>query len=164
MTKNIVQPTNLAGTGFNRDLNEFRRMSSKSVPFLGILLVAFQATQSSPTNLVNRTNGVVFEFNTTIQINRTDFTELNCIARNSMEAFACSNISQISCLAGDFGEVRSCSVSNEDSLFFGTSVVNEISVCNDNAQIKGNCHLIFSPELSNSKSVGQTISQILSFV
>lgn len=125
--------------------------------FAGFFLVAFQTTQSSPINSVDRNSSIIFKLNETIQINGTDFNELNCVAKNPKEAFACSIINEVTCLTERFGEIKSCSVSNDDSLLFGSSVTNETIVCNDDT--RDNCRLIFSPELSNLASSDQMIGQ-----
>lgn len=104
----------------------FKRMLGKIFLLLGLLLINFQPTQSSPINFIRQNNSIVFKLNRT--------------------TFACS----ITCLTGRFGEMKSCSVSNGDSLL--TPVVNETIVWfNGDIQIKDNCGLIFSPEFERKR-------------
>ena len=122
------------------------KMCSKSVLLLGLLLISFRAVQSDPiSDPISKSiqeESIVFELNKTVQVNGSDFKELNCIAHDSSTS-KCLTITEVTCWK-ELGQIRSCSVSNKNSPFFSSSIVNRTVFCNDTKEIKGNCRLIFS--------------------
>ena len=116
----------------------------KSVLLLGLLLVVFRPTQGNP---ISQENSIVFRLTNTIQINGTGLSELDCISPNSLIRKLCSNITEVTCQK-ELDQTRSCLVSNEDSIYFNTLVVNQKIECNNANQIKNKCRLTFSPDPS----------------
>ena len=120
----------------------------KSLLIINFLLIAIQLVHCGPVKgngtLSSENELITFDLINTVQINGTDFNELNCIAKSSLDRKACANITQVTCEEVSIGEVRSCSVSNDDSIFVNSSVSNEALVCADANQTKNNCYLRFS--------------------
>ena len=136
-------------------------MCPSSVLFLGLLAVAQVAScvpaKNSASHSISENNLITFTLNSSVRINGTDFVELNCTSQNSLVRKACANITQVTCQAERFGRVSSCLVSNEDSIFFNSSIANETLVCNQANQTKGNCYLVFFPDqLGSSRKVGHS--------
>lgn len=135
-------------------------MWSKSL-LLANLLMAVQVAHCMPaknneTLSTAAAKLITFQLNNTVRINGTDFGELNCKSQNSLARKSCANITEVTCQEKQFGKVNSCLVSNEDSIFFNTSIINQTLVCNHanlHNQTKSNCYLIFSPG-ETSKSIG----------
>ena len=109
---------------------------------LGHLLVAFRV-ESHP---VQTRDSIVFKSNKLVRINGTDFSELNCTAHDLPSSKLCSNITEITCQS-ELDQIKSCRVSNEDSIFLDAAIINRRIVCNDSGHIQSNCRLIFSPDL-----------------
>ena len=108
------------------------------------------SSENEPTTSEPTFESITFNRTNTVCINGIDFNELNCIAKSSLDRIACVNITQVTCEEVSIGEVRSCSVSNEDSVFMNSSVSNEGLVCADANQTKGNCYLSFSLDSESS--------------
>ena len=120
---------------------------------LGHLLVAFRV-ESHP---VQTRDSIVFKSNKLVRINGTDFSELNCTAHDLPSSKLCSNITEITCQS-ELDQIKSCRVSNEDSIFLDAAIINRRIVCNDSGHIQSNCRLIF--QLDQSAGQMQTISKI----
>ena len=119
----------------------------KSVFLLGFLLVAFRPVQSNP---INQETSLVFKLTKTIRINGTDLNELNCAGNDSQAKELCSNITEVTCQK-ELDQIKSCLVSNEDSIYFNTSIINQAIDCSDAERIQGNCRLTFSPDPIKAK-------------
>ena len=128
------------------------QMWIKSVFLFGFLLVAFRPVQSNP---INQETSLVFKLTNTIRINGTDLNELNCAGNDSQAKELCSNITEVTC-QNELDQIKSCLVSNKDSIYFNTLVVNQKIDCNKGKQIRGNCRLTFSPDPTISKKPDQT--------
>lgn len=133
-------------------INRFCMMWLKNFVWLVLLLGAFQTIQGNP---IKRVTPTVFKLNNTVRTNETDLSELACTGYDQLASRLCSNITEVTCQ--QLGRIKSCMVSNQDSIFFNTPVVNQTIVCNGTEQTKGSCLLIFSPDLT--KSVGQLSSK-----
>lgn len=126
------------------------KMFIKSLFFLALLLFAIQSVQCSLTGRATffaSNSSIVFKRKNTVKINGTRFSELRCTAYDSVGRKSCSNVTEVTC-EQQLGRIRSCSVSNKDSIFFNSSVLNETLECNRWKQIEGNCRLIYSLDSS----------------
>lgn len=132
-----------------KSLNRFP-MCLKKFLWLVILLSAFRTIQGSP---IKRGTTTVFNLNSTVRINGTDLSELACTGYDQLASRLCSTITEVTCQQLQLGRIKPCTVSNQDSIFFNTPVVNETIIHN---KIVNGKRLIFSP----NKTLLVTVSQI----
>lgn len=87
---------------------------------------------------------------------------MSCSAQGSFVIKLCSTISEVTCRK-ELGRIRSCLMSNEDSLFFASSVTNGTVICNDAEQVKGNCRLSFSLDYEVIRKSGSHLQKNAEF-
>ena len=103
------------------------------------------------TALITENAPITFQLNNTVRIHGTNISELNCRPQSSLARKSCANITEVTCEEERPGKVKLCVVTNENSIFFNSSLVSKTLVCNDANQTKTNCYLIFSPDLLKSR-------------
>lgn len=132
-------------------------MSIKSLLTLGLLLFVLQSIQCALTNrgkvsFFASNSSIVFKSKNFVKINGTRFSELSCTVHDSLSRKSCSNVTEVTC-EQQLGRIRTCLVSNKDSAFFNSSVLNQKLECNRWKQIEGNCRLIFSLDSSRTLKI-----------
>lgn len=115
--------------------------SLKKLTWLSLLLTAINEIRTEP---ISRHRRLRFRSDKSVQVNGTDFIELNCVSPDPLTSWLCSSIVEVACLRKRSGEIESCVITESSATTSKaelSSSISEKEIFCANHRPSGNCYL-----------------------